>query len=281
MAALWDAVSAFNALSTTSRELLHDAQPPGLHVDPRAMLWSAARAQGWAGLNSISLDALSKIGTLRHLDNGIIVQQDEQVYIREVMSRVLLDIFSRAQSRALLSPGLIDTISHDFAGAGGAILDNTLLSTPPFDNEAITSFIAATIADAASLAGTLIHYIDEDPAVARAFRRFAEDPSSWSRYVQSYSDSPSVQEIVRHIHRPRGPSFRRLTIVPRPGNRSKFEEMSLLTRVIPTFFHHGAPGQTHAFGVDAESATGLFALHDEDIEYIAALFIAAFLRFHN
>lgn len=280
MAALWDAVSAFNALSTTSPEFLHGAQPPTFHVDPRAMLWSAARAQGWAGLNSISLDALSKIGTLRHLDNGIIVQQDEQVYIRQVMSRVLLDIFSRAQSRALLSPGLIDTISHDFAGAGGAVLDNTLLSTPPFDDEAITSFIAATIADAASLAGALIHYIDEDPAVARAFRRFAEDPTSWSGYVQSYSDSPSIQEIVRRLHRPRGPSFRTLTIVVRPGNRSK-SEMSPFTKVIPTFFHHGAPGQTDALGVDAESAIGPFALHDEDIEYIAALFIAALLRFHN
>ncbi|KAF7777694.1 hypothetical protein Agabi119p4_3766 [Agaricus bisporus var. burnettii] len=260
VAAFRDALRSIYGLTTTSNREDPRGARSSTHVgDYRAMLWASARAQGWAGLNSISQRTLSDIGIMStHLEDGTVLRQEEEAYVRRLTARVLLEVFSSFNPRELIGPALLDSISSDFGRSGISTF------SPILDDREIP-FVATTITNATFLATAVIRLIDEDAMIEEAFHDFASNPSSWTHYIQSTSSILSIREIMQHAHHSQAQPSRALPIIPIPGGNFHH-----------AFFRHGAPIE-----VDPEAATGPFALYDEDIEYIAALFVVAIIRFHR
>jgi hypothetical protein len=259
--AFWNALHSLYASSTTSnRERSHGARElTNAAVDYRAMLWASARAQGWAGLDRIAQGALSDIGNMATVQDGTVVRQEEEIYVRRLMTRTLLEVFSSFNPHTIFSPALFDDTSNDFARSSNSTFS-------PILNDQLASFVAITISNAASLATAVIHLIDEDAMSAEAFNNFALNPSSWIQYIQPAPGFLSIEEIIRNVRRSQGRPFGPLPIIPNSGESYLFA------------FLRGLP---NASGVDLEAAVGPFVLCDEDIEYIAALFVAVIIRFHR
>lgn len=243
-------------------------------TDPRATLESAARAHGWNGLNAISLDAFMSLGTLRNTTSeNEEIFQGEITYITQFVSHIFLGVLLRNEE-SVVSTGVLQDLSANLARTrqlsfGATIPPSSLVDT----NEAIINFIVTTTSEVSILVLALIHQVDENPEVGRAFYHFAQNPTSWDRYTHRPGDSElSIEERVRRIHRAPGSSFRVLTVARRPshsrseGPHSPFANAAL------------SHGDTMRIGVEA--GIGRIALGDGEIEYLAALFVAALMRFH-
>lgn len=247
--------SVYDSSTTSNREGPHGARELTNSVgDYRAMVWASARALGWAGLDRVVMQTLTNIGSMTTVHEGTIIRQEEVAYVRRLVARILLELFSSFNPHAIFGPALYDDISNTFAISG-----NTP-SSPILDDQ-VSSFVAITISHSASLAAAVIRRIDEDAMVADAFHIFSVNPSSWTAYIQATPNHFSIQEIVRNVHRSKGQSLNALPILPNSGA--------------------SAPLRTLHNNIDLEAATGPFALCDGDIDYIAALLVAAIIRFHR
>ncbi|KAF5349590.1 hypothetical protein D9756_008921 [Leucocoprinus leucothites] len=283
MASIQDAIGAFYALSTTLQR--GDSQAPHVSTgtaDPRNKLLSATQALGWTGLAGVSADGLSNIGTLRGPE-GSLTTQDEQSYVRRYISYTLVDVLSRRDD-AVLSPGVLNDLARNFARTGRAPSLPSLAGNLHLDDDDI-AFVLRSMVEIASLVIALISRIENEADIRAAFRHFAEDPTAWARYSTPpcSADLPSIERIVQQTHRSRGPSFRNLTVgPPRFPSRAGATGKAALSFSVTLAPFNGNPTFTYGGGPipDAEAGTETVALRDEEVEYLAALFVVALMQFH-
>ncbi|KXN91926.1 hypothetical protein AN958_11311 [Leucoagaricus sp. SymC.cos] len=279
IAVLWDAIAMIYALST----ILHRGESPLPHastpfVDARDRLFSSADAQGWTGLERISLDSLNILGSLRGSTPSS-PTQDAQSYVQRFITYSLFDILSR-RDNAVLSPGVLNDIATSFARTGHISAFNApAFPTLRLDDDDI-NFIVQSILSIANLVIMIIPLVENESDVRGAFTHFADDPTSLIRYTTSPGNLPSVEEIVRLTHRPpaRQPSTRILTVAcPRApqavGNLVPTTSIVLRSFNNPTFGYIPPP--------IIDVGPGAVTLRDEEVEYLAALFVAALVRFHS
>ncbi len=243
------------------------------------MLSSAVRAHGWAGLESIVTDALSSLGSLHRFDAGFITQ-DEHMYVHQFICYVLAGVlYGHSDSPA--SPGVLQDISSHFARTGHF---PSPVTSPPFlavgDNDG--NFFISMITTTATLVIALVRHIDGgDPDVDRAFHEFAQNPALWSQYTQP-RDPLSIEGIVhsvrQHLVELTPAHIRAIDAAhssrPEPGTHSSFVVGIL------AFFNISIWSDGDTTDIEFEAGIGGFILRDGEVEYLAALLVAALIRFH-
>jgi hypothetical protein len=247
MAILRDAINKICDISTTS-SCGNVPQDSAIAADARTRFLSAARMHGWTGLADASIDGLSFLGRLRGLCEGIMIAQDEIQYAQYFIAYALIDVRSRCND-TVLSPGVLNDLAQTFLTTGD-ISSRALV----LDDDDI-GFMLCAIRAIANLVSALISRVENEQNVCIAFSHFIYDPTSYIRFTQAYGPFPSIQQIVRDTHRgsqARHPSFRSLTVgLPQSGV------------------------------IDVEAGAEIVMLHDEEIEYIAAFFVATLMRTHG
>jgi hypothetical protein len=222
------------------------------------------------------------LGTLRGPNN--LVTQDEMSYVRCCITYPVLDVLSR-HDEAALSPGVLFNVTRRFVRTGQIPPIPSITGPLHLDADDI-DFIIRSIMAIATLVTAIIFRVEDEPVVGAAFSQFAEDPTSWARFTHSADPViPSVEQIVRLTHRPHfhAGSSRILTVGPSLfGSHSEGKAPSTSSGLVLT----GCNNRTRAFsygaaphsdvGVGAENVT----LRDEELEYLAALFVAALMGFH-
>ncbi|KAJ3569989.1 hypothetical protein NP233_g4695 [Leucocoprinus birnbaumii] len=277
IASIWDVIGTIFDLPTIlQREESRFPRTPADSADPHTRFMSAARALGWTGLAGVSADGLISLGALRGPDGGS-TTQDEQSYIRRYISYTLADVFTRRDD-AVMSPGVLNDIARTYVRTGRLPSIPSVPGALDLDDEDI-DFIIRSVAEIASLVTALIPLVENEPDIRGAFRWFAEDPTSPARYSSPpiSADALSAEQIVRQtrLSQARGSSFRTLTVGFPAGKPARFPSTVLGA------FNGGYPsgfGGTPTF--NAQTGAVPVTLRDEEVEYLAALFIAALMQFH-
>ncbi|KXN80725.1 hypothetical protein AN958_08180 [Leucoagaricus sp. SymC.cos] len=279
IAVLWDVIAMIYGLSTT----LHRGESPLPHastayVDARNRLLSYIGVQGWTGLERISLDSLGMLGSLwGHTPSS--PTQDALSYVQRFITYSLVDILSR-RDNVVLSPGVLNDIATGFARTGYISAFNApAFPTLQLDDDDI-NFIVRSILSIVNLVIMIIPLVENEPDVRAAFAHFADDPTSLIHYTTSLGNLPSVEEIVRLTHRPpaRQASTRILTVA-RPRAPQAVGKLVSTTSIVLRSFNDPTLGGIPPPIIDV--GPGTITPRDEEVEYLAALFIAALVCFHS
>lgn len=273
MTDLWSAIRSIYELSITSGTEFARANHASTVDDIRAMLLSAPHAYGWAGLESIAAEALTSLGTLHRFDAGVITQ-DEHMYVHQFICHVLVGVLY-GHSDFPVSPGVLQDISSDFARTGH--FPSVITPLPPFSDDTGTTdnLFTSMITTTATLVIALVRHIDDgNPDISHAFHQFAQNPALWSQFIQPHHPL-SIEDIVHLVH------IRALNTASRPSDGSHTEGMhSPFVIGILGFFDIRIWSDGNTTDIDIEAGIGGFILRDGEVEYLAALFVAALIRFH-
>ncbi|KAF9451153.1 hypothetical protein P691DRAFT_808638 [Macrolepiota fuliginosa MF-IS2] len=240
-------------------------------IDTRDMLLSAARAHGWDELRRISFDSLSLVGngTLYEINST----HDNKRRVAQFVLQVVLGILLRHQE-TVVSPGILQGLSASFVRTGHLFCDSASFPYPIDSTDTITKFITETTLKISGLVIDLIHHIEKFPEVGREFYRFSLDPTSWDRYTQAEAGSLSIEQIINRVPHTHSPLLARGLIITPGSSGSPCPEdpspIGIFRSRLAALFR----GDRGATDVDVEVGVGHTRLHERDIEYTAALFVA-------